>query len=66
MASYLLQESGGRLTLEDGSGFLLLEATTPEPVLSAPVGGGVLILPAPERRIDDDEDALMTVLALLT
>lgn len=26
MASYLLQELGDRITLEDGSGFLILEA----------------------------------------
>lgn len=44
MPDYLLLESGGRIILEDGSGFLLLEAQ-PEPQQEQQATGGY-----PERR----------------
>ncbi len=52
MADYLLQEDGvGKFTLEDGSGFILLEdGVVPEP--PAPDTGGFLAI-APRQRLLD-------------
>lgn len=50
MASYLVQEEDGtsRLTLEDGTGFILLEESGVTPTPTVVQGGGIII---PRRRI---------------
>ena len=39
MATYLLLEDGSRITLEDASGFVLLEVQDPTPTVETPTGG---------------------------
>jgi hypothetical protein len=71
VSSYLVQEEDGvsRFTLEDGSGFILLEAQGPAP--AAAPGGGIISVRR-RRRIDirritqDDDEALALTLLLRT
>lgn len=51
VASYLLQEDGvGKFTLEDGTGFILLETGAP---VTPPSPQGGFVIPVPRRRILD-------------
>ena len=65
MSSYLVEETDGisRFTLEDGSGFILLEQTA---VTVTPTGGFVVSVRRPTRRLvisDDDALVALTLLA---
>ncbi len=54
MADYLLQEDGvGKFTLEDGSGFILLESGGPAPPPPSETGGSFIAIAPRQRRVLD-------------
>lgn len=59
MASYLLQETGDKISLEDASGFLLLEGGAPTPTHH---GGAPGIIQTRRIPFDDVEAAAVAII----